>query len=191
MTDRTPTPWHTQYGIVTAIIGGRPTTIAVTRTHEPLDKVTGDANAAFVVTAVNAHDAMVAAITDEWQGAIGAMEEAIEVMDRHVDYEDMGPNQPPERSAVCSLNGALDKLRAAIQLAKEPPMTNHDAVDSIYENDDIMAQLGRAMIDKILGLRKQGWSDERIGLSLLACCDTYIREAEDLNSQRSLPPEDG
>lgn len=70
-------------------------------------------------------------------------------------------------------------------------MTNHDAVDGIYESDEIMAKLGREMIDKVLGLRKQGFSEVKIGTLLLLCVEGYMDEAEDLNAQRSLPPEDG
>ncbi len=59
-------------------------------------------------------------------------------------------------------------------------MTDHDAVDTLYENDEIMAALGREIIDRILGLRKQGFADENIGTLLLLAGQTYIDEAADM-----------
>ncbi len=45
-----------------------------------------------------------------------------------------------------------------------------------YDNDEIMAKLGRDMLDMIIGQRNKGFSDTSIGLSILQLADEHISE---------------
>ncbi len=45
-----------------------------------------------------------------------------------------------------------------------------------YENDEIMADLGKTVFDQVIGLTNKGMDDELIGLHLLATVKAYITE---------------
>lgn len=53
-----------------------------------------------------------------------------------------------------------------------------------YDNDEVMAKLGREMVDMLIGQRQRGRSDDSISSSLLCNVAQYVEEDEAEDPER-------
>lgn len=53
-----------------------------------------------------------------------------------------------------------------------------------YDNDEVMAKLGREMVDMTIGLRQKNCDEEGIAAALLVNLDQYIEEDEPDDDER-------